>query len=354
METVVSRPQHGGKLIGKGSYGCVFDPPLACKGILQKKGKGREIGKLTTKGEAKKEIYMSKLLGDVPNVNQYLTILTNSCIPKPREEQEEPDLRKCDVIVRKSDSQFIQLIMPYSGQPLTFHKKQIKSGGIDFFQFGRHLLEACTILLTHGVIHFDLHRGNILAYNINKPVIIDFGLSWHINMINRIAKDLASYNFEPQYAQYSPELSLPEAITHSLTINDALLEEILEKKRVSRQLETVYGVPFENILQDFKEFAYDSISLEKQNWMKYYKTYWPKFDAWSIGRILLDMYYTITTNKGYKATEKDEMYAIVLKGLCAVNPKKRLTAARALQLWDARSPLLQRTEVQPWLAHTTH
>ncbi len=340
--------QTGGKIIGKGSYGCAFDPPLKCADGAEKSHTGRKVGKMTSKSEALKENYITSILKQIPNAQKYYSILLDTCALKPRAEQTETDLRKCDVLVRKPYARFVQLIMPYSGQSIHFFNKEIKSGAIDFFLFGRHFLEASTLLLTRGLVHYDLHKGNILANDINTPIIIDFGLSWQVNLLPKIAWDLASHNYEPEYAQYSPELSIPEALNSGLPLDDRLFREILEKKRVSKMAERLLGVSLEKAVTELGAFVNDSISIKERNWLKFYQTYWPKFDAWSVGRILLEIYYALTSGRGYKASAKDATYARVLRGLCSSSPKKRLNAAQALAIWDPSSPVLQLQEVQIW------
>lgn len=235
--------QTGGKIIGKGSYGCAFDPPLKCADGAEKKYASRKVGKMTSKSEELKENYITKILKQIPNAEDYYALLLDSCVLKPRAEQEEPDLGKCDVLSQKPYQRFVQLLMPYGGQSIHFYNKQLKSGAIDYYRFGGHLLEAVALLLTRGIVHYDLHKGNILVKDRQTPSIIDFGLSWQVKLLPQIAADLASHNFEPEYAQYSPELSVPEAINNNLPLDNALFRKILEKKRVSGTMERLLGVP---------------------------------------------------------------------------------------------------------------
>ena len=341
--------QTGGKIIGKGSYGCAFDPPLKCADGTEKKHAGRKVGKMTSKSEALKENYISSILQKIPRAEAYYALLLGSCTLKPRAEQTEQDLPKCDVLGRKPYQRFVQLLMPYGGQSIYFYNKQLKSGAIDYYRFGRHLLEATALLLTRGIVHYDLHKGNVLIDAQNTPTLIDFGLSWQIGLLPKIAADLVSHNFEPEYAQYSPELSIPEAVYNELPLDNALFREILEKKRVSGMMERLLGVSFESALQELREFTYDSMSIKRKDWLKFYQTYWPNFDAWAVGRILLEIYYAITTNPGYKPSEKDAIYARVLRGLCSASPKKRLNAAQALAIWDPESTVLAAQGVAVWL-----
>ena len=340
--------QTGGKIIGKGSYGCAFDPPLKCADGSEKEHSGHKVGKMTSKSEALKENYITAILKQIPDAEKYYSILLDTCTLKPRTQQEETDLRKCDVLVRKPYARFTQLIMPYSGQSIHFFNKEIKSGAVDFYAFGRQLLEAAALLLTRGVVHYDLHKGNILVRDLSAPTIIDFGLSWQVKLLPKIAGDLASHNYEPEYAQYSPELSIPEALNSGLPLDDLLFREILEKKRVSKMAERLLGVSIDGAVKDLGDFVRDSISVKERNWLKFYQMYWPKFDAWSVGRILLEMYYAITSGRGYRPTPQDAVYARVLRGLSASSPKKRLNAVQALTLWDPASPVLRSADVQMW------
>jgi hypothetical protein len=347
MEIDRRRIQYGGKIVGKGSYGCAFDPPLKCASGVEKQIKGHQIGKMTTRSEAEKEVYISSVLKTIPHIEKYFAVLTSDCLLKPRAQQEETDLRKCDVLAKKPYGEFVQLIVPYGGQAIHFFNKQIRAGAIDFFKFGCHLLEGTSLLLLRGIVHFDLHKGNILVNDPNQPTIIDFGLSWRSSFLPKIAEDLAQNRFEPDYAQYSPELSIPEAVNAPLSLNTPLFHEILEKKLVSRKLELTVGVSYEQSLQELKEFVADSRSIQSKDWLKFYQTYWPKFDAWAVGRVLLDIYHVITSTRGYRPSDKDAVYMQVLRGLCTPSPKKRLTAAKALQLWNPDSPILK--ELKQWV-----
>ena len=52
----------GGRFIGKGSYGCVFSPPLKCR---KKQLSTVEVGKITDSEDAKREYNAHKILGKI-------------------------------------------------------------------------------------------------------------------------------------------------------------------------------------------------------------------------------------------------------------------------------------------------
>ena len=348
MASESSSALHGGKLIAEGSYGCVFDPPLACVSGIEKKFKGHQLGKLTTRSEAEKEMYISNVLKTIPHIEKYFAVITTECNVKPRGKQQEGDFDNCEILQTKPYSKFVQIITPYAGQAIHFFNKQIRAGAIDFYKFGTHLLEGTSLLLLRGLVHYDLHKANILVNNPNEPKIIDFGFSWRVSFLPTIAEDLLYYMFEPEHSQYAPELHIPGRFKSTDNINVNVLRTILSKKNVSRKLELTLGVPFEQSVAEYKDFIYNSRTIQGQDWLKFYQTYWPKFDAWSVGRVLLDIYQIISTVRGYKPTEKDAIYSQVIRGLCTPSPKKRLTAAEALKLWNPDSPIL--AQLKGWTA----
>jgi hypothetical protein len=88
--------------------------------------------------------------------------------------------------------------------------------------------------------------------------------------------------------------------------------------------------------------------VEKGDWLAFNKTYWPKFDAWAIGRILLRLYSLIVYDRAFKDDARAYMYKTVLVGLLEANPRRRLNAAQALRLWAPESALLKTEGVRKW------
>ena len=347
--------QTGGKMIGEGAYGCAFDHNLKCKPGTTKRidtpSNEPLIGKLALKTQALVEVKQSNILKIIPNAKDYFTIIEYACDLAPRKSQKEADMDKCGILEEKPYDKFIQLLMPYNGKSLASLKKAIDTRVIHFYEFGRHLLEAGTLLLTHGIIHYDFHTGNVLVKNPDRPIIIDFGLSWQEHTLNKkIADKHAAAGYDPKYGQYSPELSLPEAAVEGLKLNNTLYSDIIEKKGVHALLEKLYGIPSQKAVEGLAEFVADSKSLEKGDWLAFYKTYWPKFDPWAIGRILLRIYSLIVYDRTFKDDARAYMYKTALAGLLEANPRRRLNAAQALRIWDPSNSLLKTDSVRKWLA----
>ena len=68
----------GGRLIGEGTYGCVFQPPLLCKKKQILKSK---VGKLTSEEDMIREVTAAKVLSKIKETKYYflLTVLNRIC-----------------------------------------------------------------------------------------------------------------------------------------------------------------------------------------------------------------------------------------------------------------------------------
>jgi hypothetical protein len=89
----------------------------------------------------------------------------------------------------------------------------------------------------------------------------------------------------------------------------------------------------------------ESKSFQHRNWLECWKLYWPGFDAWAIGTILLQILEIQISIPGFKESvtwkRKGELVKSVLKGLCRGHPAYRIDAAEALNLLtDGKHPLI--------------
>jgi hypothetical protein len=63
----------GGKLLAQGEYGCVFDPPLLCRGdkASNLSNNTHKVGKLTTGDDIKNEILVARMFENRPEAKKY-------------------------------------------------------------------------------------------------------------------------------------------------------------------------------------------------------------------------------------------------------------------------------------------
>lgn len=180
----------GGRLVGQGSYGCVFTPPLLCKSY--KRHSFNRVGKVTDADDALHEIQIANLLRKAPLVNHYILLPDpESCQPAPLAKQKDRDIKDCEAVMRDNSykvpwSESRQLFLPFGGRkPLgnMILASNIHPSSFSFLDFMTHILEAGSLLLVNGVCHYDLHPNNFLQDPYGVVRILDLGQAFDVRTI---------------------------------------------------------------------------------------------------------------------------------------------------------------------------
>ncbi len=344
------RFQEGGRFLGEGVYGCAFEPALKCKKVFVKNKKTRTVGKLTRIRDGQTEFEASQKLKEIPNAENYFTIIQQLCTPLPRYKQEDPELNKCEILKKTNIDTMVQLVMPFNGKPL--YSIQKTPATVHFYKMGRHLLEAGALLLTKKIVHGDLHPANILVSSPQVVKVIDFGLAWSPDKLTLANVDLLARTFFPQCLQEPPEVTYLQGLLAKMP-EKLILSRIQEEKSLLNSIEKVYGIPIRYQMDDLKEFIKGSKAVKEANYYSFYKLYWSKIDAWAIGYDLLMLYIEMMMVYGDNVSpdlEKNKRNVLTaIRGLLETDPAKRLDAAEALELWDPKSKVLEMDDVQEWL-----
>jgi serine/threonine protein kinase len=324
----------GGKIIGQGTYGCVFNPPLLCR---RKQISSKNVGKITTDEDYAREVHIYKIINKINESNKYFVISKDNCIIKDMESQVEPDVNKCRFLKKESvdlDGMH-QIIMPYGG--IALHS--ISRDKLPFFSFMKHILEAGTILLAHGIVHYDLHSNNILIDKQNNARIIDFGQSFtrdeiSLNSINERIKELS-----PEFSTEPPEVTFLTAISeyNRLSFEETMVE-VMPKKRILHKIEKILGIPFKTQLRNLNNFFKTSKAYHDRDLVKIWNLYYPGFDSWAIGVLLLeDINKLLFSYEFIESSEwklKKGIIINILKKMLHTNPKERIDCIEALSIFD--------------------
>ena len=96
---------------------------------------------------------------------------------------------------------------------------------------------------------------------------------------------------------------------------------------------------------DILSWSQESQSFQQKDFLTCWKLYWPGFDAWSIGALLLEVLETQVSIQAFNQSEqwKNNGSTIqnVLRGLCKGHPAQRLDAVEALHLLtNGSNPLI--------------
>ena len=184
----------GGKVVDSGGYGCLFVPPLLCKGKNTKRK--NVISKLMQKRladrEHKNNINIQKKVSSIPDWKHYFIFSITSCIPKKLTKKDLKQFnKKCKTLTRKKytkktinsridDLKILQF--PYGGKTLENYIYIHIANNLNLFdELNNNLIN----LLKNGIIpmnnknvyHFDIKDTNILVGDTNKLKLIDWGLS---------------------------------------------------------------------------------------------------------------------------------------------------------------------------------
>jgi serine/threonine protein kinase len=364
---VVDSSMEGGHLLGQGSYGCAFTPPLLCKSYkLQKQGK---VGKVTGTEDANREIQIANILRRYPLVNNYILLPDpESCEPAPIKDQKDREIKDCESIMRTNEykvkwNQTKQLFIPYGGKnPLgnLLLASNIHPKYFSFFDFLRHVLEAGSLLLNAGVCHFDLHPNNFIQDRYGVVRLLDLGQAFDVRHITQETVDsrwkVLVFGNESDAPNSmvtnaeAPEITVINAMRNGYSLEEAI-EKVVRGKAIFGEIEKYMGISKETQKRELKEFFISSESVLQKDWVQFWKLYWPGFDSWSIGALALNILkYQMTWLEFIQGEwqQKQSMVNLTIKGLLHPNPRKRLDCMEALFLFDPNNNWIRRFG-KPWL-----
>jgi hypothetical protein len=183
----------GGKVIASGGFGCVFDPPLRCKGKQREKNK---VSKLMIERHVLSEFneieQIKKVLKKIPNYSNYFLVDDFSvCEPEKLDSEDLTNFKKkCSALPKKDITEkninanldkVMILNMPHGGMPIDDFIYNIKDYK-ELVALNNHLIN----LLNHGIVpmnrnhvyHTDVKDSNILiSQDKSKTRLIDWGLT---------------------------------------------------------------------------------------------------------------------------------------------------------------------------------
>lgn len=199
------------KMIGRGSFGCVFRPNIPCKKdikykkkTIRNKDKVSKIMLQDSTDEIKKEYLNNKKIMKSKNYKQWAFVWDKVCYPpKYINMKKLAQIDKCMKNFKKTEEEYnkssYMMIGDYGGQTLmeyctkilkkgTFNsQKNFKKAFLSLFKNLDSLLIGLCELQKLKICHQDLSYGNIM-YKDGKFYMVDFGLSCSFNDIKSFKK----------------------------------------------------------------------------------------------------------------------------------------------------------------------
>jgi serine/threonine protein kinase len=355
--------QSGGKLLGQGYYGCVFDPPLTCRGEKNPKAaKKGQLGKLTEIDDVEAELMAAKFFKDKPEAKKYFILADLKTLCKPSDsgepaidltKQTEKDLDKCAALEREGIDDMVHYQMEYGGKSLheRFHVVQ---ASFPFYKFMGHMLEVGAYLALNGIIHNDLHSGNIVVNKDSHPRLIDFGRAYNSKDINMSLIEKLAADYYPDLGQITPECSTLDGLSQNVQF-PRIIQDLIQKKPGLLYAERLFGQGRQEQMAEFQQFWKTSKSLQKNDVISFWKLYWPVVDAWSIGHCLAGTIYKLKQSTRFMDSEewkkKFGVVKAIITGLLKASPRARLDSVEALALYDPMNSLVLSASGKAWLKH---
>lgn len=285
----------GGKLLGEGTYGCVFYPPIKCDGETRRKsGVGKIVKNLHN---ANDEIKIAKQLLKMDPTGKYTNPIVSECMIKKKNitKKDEENII-CGVTNTLNDMKtYKQIIYKYKGKDLlvSTEEKDIKKF--------MHLISGLTVLQKHNICHRDIKEQNILAIK-NRYVYIDFGLSLKLNSVYSEAQyGILMYD----YMYYPPEFKIYGIMSDLLHAKEydnpiTLVDDIYYKmdymkfthayKNIKAELKTlgVYKHIRTNVYSAVYRIVHDTFHLTPLKRDTYFSKLAKYVDVFSLGVVMLN------------------------------------------------------------------
>ena len=357
----------GGHLLGQGSYGCAFTPPLLCK--TYKGNKSGKVGKVTKDTDAQKEVEIANLLRSKPLVKNYILLPDPElCEPAPLKNQKDKEIKNCEAVMRENEykvnwKETRQIFIPFGGKiPIgnLLLSSNIHPKYFAFFDMMKHVLEAGALLATSGVCHFDLHPNNFIQDNYGVVRILDLGQAFNARTIDeevlRLRWKVLFFGSEKDAPHpvitnsEAPEITVMNAVRNGFETADAV-KNVIQGKEIFNDIEKILGIPKTVSSKELQQFFDSSDSFKLGDYVGFWKYYWPGFDSWAIGCLLLTILsYQLSWTEFHQGEwqSKQQMTLLTLKGLLHPSPRKRLDCVEALFLYDPNNAWIRRFG-KPWL-----
>jgi hypothetical protein len=125
--------------ISEGTYGCIYTPPLPCKGSTEKEAADR-IGKIESSNNARIDVGISVLLEQIPGYSRYyITQKLDTCDEENIKRLRKTHEKNCKIFTRIKDDRLIkQVLSKYGGQTIGEMKM---TPSFDYLGNFRHVLE---------------------------------------------------------------------------------------------------------------------------------------------------------------------------------------------------------------------
>jgi serine/threonine protein kinase len=310
MKVKKNRNIRGGKMIARGAYGCVYDPPLKCKG---REDRGDGVTKLISRMDALDELTEQKKVDIIDPQFEYHLMTPEMCQLGDFDKDNDNNLLDCKSLVDKYSKEDLVLLKMENGgrslkQFLPKLKKMKIEEQINFICGMKNLFKGLVDFVKNNFLHLDIKLDNIVyKEETNRFNFIDFGLSTNIGTFwknSRFLIDAEYYAYPGDIFLLSSknidiiknnvkenldytELNIPKPVVHSMvTINfnirntGDIYNNLFNNKSLNNECLTLT----ELITNRWRDLTKNEIREE----------YLKKIDVFSIGMVFVSLFLACT------------------------------------------------------------
>lgn len=312
------------RLLGEGSYGCVYKPQLQCE-KASRRGSKNLVGKVFVSNRAFEEEYDTQLriVNKLDPLGEFTLPLYDHCSVKA-ETNREP-LSQCKLTKERPSSSYNQLIYENGGTSLhDFMKKRGNTPEfIRILEKMRPLFVGIQRMLQRGSVHQDIKPDNIMKRG-EKIFLIDFGL---LNRIDGVFTKENAYVLEYDYPYYPPEFKL-------FGLKHERAKFLLSARKNFKYLDSTAIQVFESILGVGLFAGLDRVYDERKTDPQLFNP--EKVDIYSLGMSIFELYIWSglyrSKNKKYRIVRF--MVEDLLRNMLQLNPSKRTDIETLIGLFD--------------------
>jgi serine/threonine protein kinase len=241
------------KLLGEGSYGCIYSPTLKCKNkdIYNK----NYVSKALLKEDSNIEKHHIDFIKSIDPTFKYHFKTDNECVIEDNKLNHQ-SIKKCSVFKNNDYKNIKLLVMENGGLNLEEYSMKIKTRNqsILFWLKIQNTIKAINIYLKNNVVHNDLKAQNILFNEETQKIgIIDFGLMHSMTTKKNASKNYYLYKINEKINILKNKETLFINETH---YSWPLENEFIEKRRFIKYIKNIsfdkHKNRIENIIDNLK------------------------------------------------------------------------------------------------------
>jgi len=352
----------GGKLIGQGSFGCAFHPGFKCS-ARESGGDLKRIKRRVSKVQENdfftaNEIAIGKRVQDIVDYAQYFAPVLDACpVAIEQLEESDRDIGKCRAIESGDqlvimNSQFIRGKTPYYWMEERANLS-VLSNDESIQEWCTHLMTAVGKLERAKIVHHDIKQNNIIVRPSGRPVLLDFGYSMDIEMLDAFGNGNDNKNitierirekytelilYAPDYEFWSPDLQICGKLLEGGEITEDVVREI-SNMFVEHVLQP-FGMFDEEFIRQYRDMLEldltQYVGMSREDALKTAIKSWKHWDVHSMAVMMIELLSVIMVDGILKISDNaidKKIERIIEWTLWGIHPIEKLTVNEWRKKW---------------------